>query len=345
MNAPQAAPQTPHFTPLSGGAPSLSPLKNLVQADLEKVNTLILKTAESSVGLIPLVAQNLMAAGGKRLRPMLTLATAKLCGYKAGERAIPLAASIEFIHAATLLHDDVIDESTLRRGQPTANATWGNQASVLVGDFLFVKAFQLMLQDKSPRVLDLLSQASAQIVEGELLQLTTQGDLETTQEQHMEVVLRKTAPLFEAAMGVGALVADSDEATVETLMAFGRSLGVCFQLVDDVLDYNFSSLQTGKSQGDDFRDAKVTLPVVLAYCAGGHEEKAFWSRTFVEKDQKEGDLKQAQAYLHKHRALEQTLDVARQYATQAEKALAPFATCPIKAALLDTIGFCLGRTS
>ena len=341
------APQVAQITQVdeSKDAPSLTPLKNLVKEDLLKVNALILKAIENSVDLIPLVAQNLMSSGGKRLRPMLTLAAAKLCGYHTGERAIPLAASIEFIHAATLLHDDVIDDSTLRRGQPTANATWGNQGSVLVGDFLFVKAFQLMLRDKSSRVLDLLSQASANIVEGELLQLTTQGDLETTQEQHLDVVLRKTSPLFEAAMGVGALVAESSEETTQKLMSFGRFLGVCFQLVDDVLDYSFSSTLTGKSQGDDFRDAKVTLPVILAYSAGNQEEKAFWTRTFVDQNQKEGDLPQALAYLHKNNALDDTLQVAKNYAIQAQRCLASFPSCEVKMALEETIAFCLDRTS
>lgn len=324
---------------------TLNSLKVLVKSELSEVNSLILKSVESSISLIPLMTRNLMAAGGKRLRPMLTLASAKLCQARQVERAIPLAASIEFIHAATLLHDDVIDDSPLRRGKPTAKATWGNQASILVGDFLFVKAFQLMLQDGSPRILDLLSKASARIVEGEMLQLTTQGDLETSQEQHLEVVLHKTAPLFEAAMGVGALVAESPDDDVEKLMSFGRDLGACFQLVDDVLDYSFSSQTTGKARGDDFRDTKVTLPIILAYCDGTPQEKAFWTRTFVDKDQKESDLQQAFAYLNKHKALERTLDVAKGYADQALQCLADFPASAPRTAFEQTISFCLNRSS
>lgn len=323
---------------------TLASLKALVGNELCEVNTLILKSVQSSISLIPLMTQNLMTAGGKRLRPMLTLASAKLCEARQVERAIPLAASIEFIHAATLLHDDVIDGSSLRRGKPTAKATWGNQASILVGDFLFVKAFQLMLQDGSPRILDLLSKASARIVEGEMLQLTTQGDLETNQEQHLDVVLHKTAPLFEAAMGVGALVAESSENTVKNLMSFGRYLGACFQLVDDVLDYNFSSQTTGKARGDDFRDTKVTLPIILAYSDGTAQEKAFWTRTFVEKDQKESDLQQAFAYLNKHKALERTLDVAKEYADQAQQCLTSFPASQPRIAFEEAIAFCLNRS-
>lgn len=340
MKMPQAA-----INSTNQKAASLLPLQRLVQDDLSAVNELILQTVQNSISLIPLVAHNLMAAGGKRLRPMLTLASAKLCQAKEQERAISLAASIEFIHAATLLHDDVIDDSALRRGQPTAKATWGNQASILVGDFLFVKAFQLMLQEGSARVLDLLSQASARIVEGEILQLTTQGDLETTAEQHLEVISRKTAPLFEAAMGVGALVADSPEERVQNLMTFGRSLGTCFQLVDDVLDYSFTSQTTGKTRGDDFRDSKVTLPIILAYSEGSPQEKAFWTRTFVDKNQEEGDLQQALAYLQKYQTLDRTLETAKNYAQQAQKCLQDFPDCEERAAFESTIAFCLKRTS
>ncbi len=323
---------------------SLEPLKSLVEKELLEVNDLISKTVESSVDLIPLAARNLMSAGGKRLRPMLTLAAAKLCGYREGPRVIPLAASIEFIHAATLLHDDVIDDSALRRGIPTAKATWGNQASILVGDFLFVKAFQLMLQDGSPKILDLLASASGRIVEGEILQLTTQGDLETTQEKHLDVVIRKTSPLFEAAMGVGALVAESPPSHVEKLMSYGRFLGVCFQLVDDILDYSSLSATTGKNQGDDFRDAKVTLPVVIAYRAGTLEEKAFWTRTFVDQQQKEGDFQQALAYLHKHNALSQTLEIAQSYSVSARKCLDDFSEAPEYPVFKEILQFCLDRS-
>src|SRR5690242_6312919 len=245
-------------------APSLDPLTELVRHDLGAVNALILERMQSTVALIPQLAGHIIAAGGKRLRPMLTLATARLCGYRGGRRHVALAAAVEFIHTATLLHDDVVDASDLRRGLATANAVWGNKPSVLVGDFLFSRAFQLMVEDGSLKVLDILSSASAVIAEGEVLQLVTSNDTETTEESYLAVIQAKTAQLFAAASRIGAVLADRPSAEEQALEAYGRSLGIAFQLVDDMLDYSAEQAELGKTVGDDFREGKITLPVVLA---------------------------------------------------------------------------------
>ena len=320
----------------------LRPLQTLVATDMEQVNRLIVERLQSSVSLIPELAGHLVASGGKRVRPMLTLIAAKLCGYE-GDRHQGLAATVEFIHTATLLHDDVVDDSDLRRGSATANALWGNKPSVLVGDFLFARAFQLMVEDGSLEVLRILSNASAVIAEGEVAQLTTANDTETTEAAYMEVITAKTATLFAAAAELGAVVAARSDAEADNLRSYGENLGIVFQLVDDVLDYNAKEADLGKAVGDDFRDGKITLPVVLAFERGSADEKKFWQRTLEQGEQTGEDLANAIALMQRHGALKDSMTRATDFADNAKKALASFDQSPAKAAMLDLVDFCIER--
>ena len=322
--------------------PSFDALRALVADDMAKVNETIIREMHSPVALIPQLAGHIVASGGKRLRPMLTLAAAGLVGYE-GSRHIDLAACVEFIHTATLLHDDVVDESNLRRGQDTANAVWGNQASVLVGDFLFSRAFQLMVADGSLKVLKILSDASAVIAEGEVHQLVTTNDIETTEAAYLQVIESKTAVLFAAASQIGAVVAERPESEEKALESFGRNLGVAFQLVDDVLDYSAEQEALGKTVGDDFREGKMTLPVILAYAAGDADERAFWSRTVGALEQTEDDLAHAQALMARHGTLDKTLNRARDYAEAAHRDLDLFAPTAHRRAMEEVIDFCVDR--
>jgi len=321
----------------------IADLGTLVAEDLKAVNEIILARMHSQVALIPELAGHLIAAGGKRLRPMLTLAAARLCGY-GGERHLGLAAAVEFIHTATLLHDDVVDESDLRRGRATANAVWGNQPSVLVGDFLFSRAFQLMVADGSLRVLDILSNASAIIAEGEVLQLVTSNDMATTESAYLDVIRCKTAALFAAACRIGAVVAERGRTEEEALESYGLNLGIAFQLIDDVLDYSADQMKLGKTIGDDFREGKITLPVILAYLRGQtEEERRFWIRTMEEREQKDEDLKKAMGLMQAHGALTDTVARARHYGAIARDALGIFPESRPKRALLDVVDFSIER--
>jgi octaprenyl-diphosphate synthase len=325
-----------------GRKPSLDGLGALVGADLKRVNELILRHMHSPVALIPQLAGHIIAAGGKRLRPMLTLAAARLCGY-AGERHLALAACVEFIHTATLLHDDVVDESDLRRGLATANAVWGNKASVLVGDFLFSRAFQLMVADGSLKVLSILSNASAVIAEGEVLQLITSNDTATSEQAYLDVVRSKTAALFSAACRIGAVVADRPKVDEEALEGFGLNLGIAFQLIDDVLDYSARQAELGKTIGDDFRDGKITLPVILAYRRGDEEQRRFWRRALEEQTQADGDLEHAIDLMQRHGALRDSVARAAHYGAIARDALGIFPESAEKRALIDVIDFSIER--
>ncbi|MCZ4279514.1 polyprenyl synthetase family protein [Kiloniella laminariae] len=321
-------------------------LLDLVSDDLKAVNALIMKHMQSDVVLIPQLAGHLIAAGGKRLRPLLTLASSRLCGYK-GDRHLGLAACIEFIHTATLLHDDVVDESDLRRGRDTANALFGNKPSVLVGDFLFSRAFQLMSRDSSLEVIRILSDASAVIAEGEVQQLMTSNDLETDRDAYLKVISGKTAVLFAASCQLGAVVADRPQNEADALEAYGQYLGIAFQLVDDILDYSAKQAALGKTVGDDFREGKMTLPIILAYekaTAGNNaEELAFWKRVIEELDQSDRDLDHAIALMHKHNALEDSMSLAREYVQKAIDALAIFPDSPEKNALVKAVEFSISR--
>jgi len=320
---------------------SLTPLMDIVASDLKDTNQIILDRMHSDVELIPTLARHLIAAGGKRLRPVLTLGAAKLCGYK-GDRAKKLAACVEFIHTATLLHDDVVDESDLRRGNETANAVWGNQASVLVGDFLFSRSFQLMVEDGSLEVLRILSNASAVIAEGEVLQLMNVGDINVTEESYYEVIASKTAALFAAACQVGGVVADRPKAEIDALEDFGMNLGIAFQLIDDALDYSAEQQALGKTIGDDFREGKVTMPVLLAFQQGSDEEKTFWTRA-IEQEQTEADLPKALELIEKHQSIRGTFDAALKYGQLAKEALDIFADSTEKSALISAVDFAIER--
>ena len=322
--------------------PSLDPLMKLVRTDLDRVNSTILEHMQSPVHLIPQLAGHLIAAGGKRLRPMLTLGAAALCGYS-GDRHVKLAACVEFIHTATLLHDDVVDESELRRGQETANTVWGNQASVLVGDFLFSRSFQLMVMDGSLHVLKILSGASAIIAEGEVQQLITTNDTTTSETAYLEVIQSKTAELFSAAARIGAVVADRPKDEEDALTSFGTNLGIAFQLVDDALDYSARQAELGKTVGDDFSEGKITLPVILAFRRGTEVDRKFWKRTLEELDQEPGDLEKAQELILKYRALDDTISRARHYAAIAGDALGLFSDGEPKNALTEVVDFCVDR--
>ncbi|HKY94567.1 MAG TPA: polyprenyl synthetase family protein [Kiloniellales bacterium] len=324
------------------GPNGLERLQALVIDDLAAVNRLIVEKMQSEVALIPQLAGHIVAAGGKRLRPLLTLATARLCGYE-GTRHHALAACVEFIHTATLLHDDVVDESALRRGRATANAIWGNKASVLVGDFLFSRAFQLMVADGSLEVLSILSNASAVIAEGEVQQLLTANDIETTVGDYLKVIGAKTAALFDAACRIGAVVAERPKGEAEALGTFGLSLGMAFQLIDDLLDYTARETELGKTVGDDFREGKLTLPVVLAIERATAEERRFWQRALEDLEQRDGDLERAIALCERHGTLAETLALAGRYRDEALSALGRFPASPLRQTLEEVARFTVER--
>lgn len=297
---------------------------------LDAVNALIrARMASRHAPRIPEVTAHLIEAGGKRLRPMLTLATADLCGYM-GDHDVRLAATVEFIHTATLLHDDVVDESASRRGRATANLLWDNKSSILVGDYLFARAFQLMVETDSLRVLDILSNAAATIAEGEVLQLSTARDLATTEALYLQVVRGKTAALFSAATEVGGVIAAAPEAQTRALFAYGDALGIAFQIVDDLLDYQGDAKATGKNVGDDFRERKLTLPVIRALAQADDTEHAFWKRTIEKGEQRAGDLDHALEILHARGALEETRAAAIAWIADARAALDPLPDHPVR---------------
>ncbi|MFC3713976.1 polyprenyl synthetase family protein [Sphingoaurantiacus capsulatus] len=323
-------------------APSLQPLLNLVAGDMNEVNRCILERMQSPVSLIPALAGHLIAGGGKRMRPMLTLACARLLDY-AGTRHHKLAACVEFIHTATLLHDDVVDGSGLRRGKETANLIYGNPATVLVGDFLFSRSFELMVEDGSLRVLKILSHASSTIAEGEVDQLTAAREIETTEDRYLDIISAKTAVLFAAACQIAAVVAERDDKTEAALESFGRNLGIAFQLVDDAIDYVSDADTMGKSIGDDFREGKVTLPVILAYQRASEEDRLFWRDAVSGRAAGDEELARAVELLKSSRAVDDTLARARHYGSRAIDALAHFPNGPARAALTETVEFAIAR--
>jgi octaprenyl-diphosphate synthase len=322
--------------------PSLDALMALVGADMNGVNAVILERMLSKVALIPELAGHLIAGGGKRMRPMLTLASANLLGYP-GTRHHKLAAAVEFIHTATLLHDDVVDGSGMRRGKRTANLIWGNPASVLVGDFLFSRAFELMVEDGSLKVLRILSHASAVIAEGEVEQLTAQRQIDTDEEQYLTIISAKTAALFAAACRVAPVVAEADEDAEIALESYGKNLGIAFQLTDDVIDYASDQAVMGKGVGDDFRDGKMTLPVILAYARGNADDRDFWRSAIGGERTSDDDLAHAISLMRDNGALSDTVEHARQYGRRAIDALAGFPASKAKAALTEAVAFAIAR--
>jgi octaprenyl-diphosphate synthase len=333
--------------PLEGSRDPSEGLKGiveLVQKDMEAVNRIILDKTISDVELIPELAHHLIDSGGKRLRPMLTIASAKLSKYR-GDGHVKLAASVEFMHTATLLHDDVVDDSDERRGKAAARLLWGNQASVLVGDFLLGQAFRMMVEVGSLPALRILSNAAAVIAEGEVMQLAAAKDLTTTEDSYLAIINAKTAALFSAAAEVGAAINNRPAEEQAALRSYGKTLGTAFQLVDDALDYSGDSARLGKSVGDDFREGKITLPVILAYRRGDDKGRAFWRRTVTDGQIEDGDLETAIALMRKHHAIEATLERARHYGAIARDALAIFPEGREKQAMLDVVAFCVSRVS
>ncbi len=312
--------------------------------DLGAVNAVIRDRMSSEhAPRIPEVTAHLIEAGGKRLRPMLTLASARMMGYR-GSDHVKLAATVEFIHTATLLHDDVVDESEARRGRPTANLLWDNQSSVLVGDYLFARSFQLMVETGSLRVLDILANAAATIAEGEVLQLTAARNLATTEDTYRKVVRGKTAALFSAATEVGGVVAGADKDQIAALFTYGDALGIAFQIVDDLLDYGGVGAVMGKNTGDDFRERKLSLPVIKAVAAADADERAFWVRTIEKGDQRPGDLEEAQRLMAKHGALEATRAEAIAWIETARQALRSLPAHPLRDMLDDLADYVVART-
>ncbi len=317
-------------------------LAAVLAEDMGAVNEVIrTRMASEHAPRIPEVTAHLVEAGGKRLRPMLTLATAKMCGYD-GPHHVNLAATVEFIHTATLLHDDVVDESKQRRGRPTANLLWDNTSSVLVGDYLFARSFQLMVETGSLRVLDILANAAATIAEGEVLQLTAAANLATTEETYLKVVRGKTAALFSAATEVGGVIAGQDETLVRALYDYGDALGVSFQIVDDLLDYGGSDA-IGKNIGDDFRERKLTLPIIRAVAAADDKERAFWVKTIEKGRQEEGDLDQALSLIAKHGTMERTREDAIAWSEKSKTAIANAPEHPIREMLIDLADYVVAR--
>jgi octaprenyl-diphosphate synthase len=317
-------------------------LYTIVAPDMAAVDRLIHDRLGSAVPLIPDLARHLVDSGGKRLRPLLTIAAARLSGYR-GTAHAKLAAAVEFIHTATLLHDDVVDVSALRRDKIAANIVWGNKSSVLVGDYLFSRAFQLMVEAGDMDVLDILANASAVIAEGEVLQLRTANNLATTRDDYLQVIASKTAALFAAAAESGAMIAAAQAERIAALRCFGHHLGIAFQLIDDTLDYSGRQAQMGKTVGDDFREAKVTLPVIVAYERADEAAREFWRRTIGDGAQHEGDLKRAVSYVDQSGAIEETQALARHHADEAIAALAPLPASPISEALTRVAEFCANR--
>jgi octaprenyl-diphosphate synthase len=322
--------------------PSLQPLMALVADGMNSVNAVILDRMQSRIPLIPALAGHLIAGGGKRMRPMLTLASAALVGY-GGSRHYTLAAAVEFIHTATLLHDDVVDGSDMRRGKQTANIVYGNPATVLVGDFLFSRSFELMVEDGSIKVLRILSNAAAVITEGEVDQLVAQRQIETTEERYLSIINGKTAALFAAACRIAAVVAERPEAEEAALDAYGRNLGIAFQLADDAIDYDSDAAEMGKAAGDDFREGKMTLPVILAYARGSEDERQFWRQAIAGDRNSDADLAHAISLIRQHDAVQATRERARHYANRAIDAIAAFSVGAAKAAMVEAAEFAVAR--
>lgn len=327
-----------------GHTASIDALLELTRADMAKVNELILAKAGSNVEMIPQIANHLISSGGKRLRPMMTLAAAQMFGY-AGDGHVKLAMAVEFMHTATLLHDDVVDESALRRGRSTARMIWGNQASVLVGDYLLGQAFRVMVDVGSLDALDVLSSAASVIAEGEVMQLGVAKNLETTEDDYLAVIKAKTAALFSAAAEVGPIIAGASKADRAALRSYGVNLGLAFQLVDDALDYGGNAKDLGKNVGDDFREGKVTLPVILSFRRGTPEERAFWKSAIEDAQSDDTALEKARGLMVKYGAINDTIARARHFGAIAHDALAPLPDGAQKRALVDVIDFCISRVS
>ncbi|WP_165916550.1 polyprenyl synthetase family protein [Caulobacter sp. BK020] len=321
---------------------SVDRLVRLAAADMAGVDALITARMQSEVPVIPALAEHLIAAGGKRLRPLLTVAAARLAGSD-NDTCLKLAAAVEFIHTATLLHDDVVDGSQLRRGKVAAHLIWGAAQSVLVGDFLFARAFELMVETNSMKALEILARASRVIAEGEVLQLTRSHDLNLSQALYLEIIGAKTAELFAAASEAGGVSAGVPTEKSDALRAYGMNLGLAFQLADDALDYGGTTEALGKNAGDDFREGKATLPLLLAIARSGPREAEFWERAIGRREQTEVDFRRARELIVGTGALEATLDLAAAYADKAKAALSGFPANDWRASLESLADFAVSR--
>ncbi len=322
---------------------SINSLLDNVSAELGLVNQEIIKKMQSSVPLIPKLGEYVVSSGGKRIRPSLLICAAKICGYNSGSRHIALAACIEFIHTATLLHDDVVDESDRRRGIATANNIWGNQASVLVGDFLFSKSFELMVADGNLDILGILTKAASQLAEGEVAQLEVSGNLATKVSEYLKVIEAKTASLFAAATEVGAEVANADEEKKFALKQYGSFIGMAFQIVDDILDWSADQKALGKNIGDDFREAKITLPIIFAFEHANDAEKLFLRKCLEDLQQEDGDFEKAMQIISKYNCLNLSFDMAKEYVHKAVLSLDVFDDSELKSALINTANYIINR--
>ncbi len=320
-------------------------MMNLIKDDLKLVNSFMISHIKSEVPLIPLLSKYLVNSGGKRIRPALTILFSKLFGYKYGSRHISLSACIELIHMASLLHDDVVDESKLRRGKKTANKIWGNKASVLVGDYIFTKAFQIMVNDQDLKILQNLSNASKSLAQGEVLQLSLKNNLDIDTEKYFKVVEDKTAKLFSSSAMVGGIISKCPEKIISKLDKFGKNIGIAFQLLDDALDYECFKNNTGKNTGDDFKEGKITLPVLLALKKADYSEKGFWRRVIEDLDQEKNDFKKAQSLLIKHNCISETKNIAKEYAKKAEEILKIFPQNIYNNALVELTKFVFTRSN
>ena len=318
-------------------------LSTIIKKDLKLVNNFLTSNIKSEVPLIPMLSEYLLQSGGKRIRPALTILSSKLFGYKYGTRHIHLSACIEFIHMASLLHDDVVDESALRRGKKTANKIWGNKASVLVGDYLFSKAFQIMVADKNIDILKNLSETSKTLAQGEVMQLSISNNIDVEKSKYFKVIQDKTAKLFSSSAIVGGIIANTSKNNIKKLDDFGNYIGVAFQLLDDALDYELSEKKNGKKTGDDFKEGKVTLPVILALEKSNKSEKLFWKRVIEELDQNKDDFKKAQDLLIKYNTLNETKLIAEKYAKKAKNLLKSFPKNIYNNALVELTDFVFNR--
>ena len=324
---------------------STSIMMNLIKDDLKLVNSFMISHIKSEVPLIPLLSEYLLNSGGKRIRPALTILFSKLFGYKFGSRHICLSACIELIHMASLLHDDVVDESLLRRGKKTANKIWGNKASVLVGDYIFTKAFQIMVSDQDLKVLKILSDASKSLAQGEVMQLSLKNNLDIDVEKYFKVVEDKTAKLFSSSAMVGGIIAKCPDKIISKLDKFGKNIGIAFQLLDDALDYECSKNNIGKNIGDDFKEGKITLPLLLALKKANTTEKNFWKKVIENLDQEKNDFKNAQSLLKKHDCINETKNIAREYAKKAEEILKTLPQNIYNDALIELTNFVFTRSN
>lgn len=323
---------------------ALAALQELFSAKLQGVETEIAKHMQSAADLIPAISDHLIGAGGKRLRPLLTLSAAKLAGYD-GKDDVTMAAAVEYMHTATLLHDDVVDDSDMRRGKPTARKIWGNPASVLVGDFLLGQAFRMMVAARSLEALDILSRAAAVIAEGEVMQLAAMNNPQTSEDKYLQIIDAKTAALFAAASEVGGVIAEAKPAEIDALSAYGRNLGIAFQLIDDALDYGSLGQVLGKNTGEDFREGKVTLPIILAYHRGDATARRFWADSVANPDEATHDARFGEALMHleSSQALQDTIARAAHYGEKAKDALGLFAASETRTVLLRLVDFCIAR--